>query len=393
MRGAQVWTLLKKELSGVIRDRKTMVTMLMMSLLLYPILFGVIGMVMKSQEDKFAEKDSRIIVVQQSAEAIPLIDGIRASGEFEVVDAHPDDARGMLMEQEIDAVVVVAADGKGLQMKVDYDDRYGASNKAVERLQAVSEGYKQGMIALSLQEKGLSLDILKPVQVEPRNISEDTGGLGPFGTFLPYILAIGLVAGSMQIGVEITAGEKERGTITTLLVSQLSRAEIALAKLLTVLGMSIFSVVLNLISLVLGLLVLIQTVGEEFPADALKGIGVMTLVELFAVMIPLGCMTAAGIVFLGTFARNSKEGNAYIMPLMFLMMGLGIASSGMDANVSLAYYAIPFFGPILAIKQVLLNTGNTLGLLLTVLTSLVYTAILIIPAVKLYDREEVLFRT
>jgi ABC-type Na+ efflux pump permease subunit len=65
----------------------------------------------------------------------------------------------------------------------------------------------------------------------------------------------------------------------------------------------------------------------------------------------------------------------------------------MDANVNTGLYAVPFFGPLLSIKQVLLSTGNVVGLLLTMVTSLLYTALLIVAAVKLYNREEVMFRT
>ncbi|HEU4963301.1 MAG TPA: ABC transporter permease, partial [Bacilli bacterium] len=184
----------------------------------------------------------------------------------------------------------------------------------------------------------------------------------------------------------------ERGTITTLLVSQLSRAEIALGKVLTTVTMAILSVVLNLVSLVLGMLLLARATGEELPTGLLDVLSVSSILELLVVLLPFGCMVSAGIVLLGTFARNSKEGNLYVLPLFFLVMALGMASSGMDASVGVGLYAVPFMGPLLAIKQVILSTDHVAGFVVAVLSSLVYTVMLIWPAVRLYQREEVLFR-
>ncbi|MGB8956553.1 MAG: ABC transporter permease [Tumebacillaceae bacterium] len=395
MRWSKIFALYKKEWKGILRDRKTMMTLLIMSLLLYPLLFGVMGSVMKNQAEKLEQNVSRVVVeaetVSQAVSFQHLLEG--NGSQFEVVQAK--DPRAALDKKEIDAIVHLTAQAANLGVQVEYDDRYGDSKKAMERVQALAAVYKEQTIQARMQERGIAPDVLQPVQVTTNNVSGNE--LSGIAGWLPYILGIGLIAGSLNLGVEITAGEKERGTITTLLVSQFNRAEIAVGKLLTTLTMGIVSVVLNIISLVVTVQVMGKVLGEEEGGGMISGlmdvVSVSMVLQLFLILLPFGCMVSALIVLLGTYARNSKEGNLYNMPLMLIVMATGMSSSGIDANVSAGLYAVPFLGPMLAIKQVMLNTGNMTGILITFATSLVYTALLILPAVKLYDREEVMFRT
>lgn len=393
MRWGKIFTLYKKEWKGILRDRKTVLTMLIMSLLLYPLLFGVMGSVMKNQADQLEQKVSRIVIkadaVTQAASFQKLLE--QNGSQFAVVQA--DDPRAALDKKEIDAILHLTAQGANLGVQVEYDDRYGDSKKAMERVQALTEVYKQQTIQARMQERGIAPEVLQPVQVTTNNISGNA--LSGIAGWLPYILGIGLIAGSLNLGVEITAGEKERGTITTLLVSQFNRTEIAVGKLLTTLTMGIVSVVLNIISLVVSVQVVGKVVGEGdgLVSGLMDTVNTSMVLQLLLVLLPFGCMVSALIVLLGTYARNSREGNLYNMPLMLIVMATGMSSSGIDASASAGLYAIPFLGPMLSIKQVLLSTGNMTGLLISFATSFVYTALLILPAVRLYDREEVMFRT
>jgi sodium transport system permease protein len=395
MRWGKIFALYKKEWKGILRDRKTIVTMLIMSLLMYPLLFGVMGSVMKNQADKLEQNVSRIVVETETvSQAVSFKDILEGNvNQFEVVQA--EDPRAALDKKEIDAIVHLSAQGANLGVQVEYDDRYGDSKKAVERVQALAAVYKEQTIQARMQERGIAPDVLQPVQVTTNNVSGNK--LAGIVEWLPYILGIGLIAGSLNLGVEITSGEKERGTITTLLVSQFNRAEIAIGKLLTTLTMGIVSVVLNIISLVVSVQLMGKVLGEGEGGEVISGlmdvVNVSMVLQLFLILLPFGCMVSALIVLLGTYARNSKEGNMYNMPLMLIVMAAGLSSSGMDANASAGLYAIPFLGPMLSIKQVMLSTGNMTGILISFATSLVYTALLILPAVKLYDREEVMFRT
>ncbi|MGZ4110993.1 MAG: ABC transporter permease [Tumebacillaceae bacterium] len=389
MRGKQIFLLVKKELLGIVRDRKTVVMLLATTLLLYPLMMGFFTMIQKNQQEKFQAEKPRIVVesVQRGA---PFVEALQKSSQFQISDST--DPVNDLKAKKIDAVLHLSEVGSdNVALKVDYDERFGSSKAAADKIQALADSYKQQVVLSRLQAKGFAPDVLEPIQVSKNNVSSNTGGF--ISTLLPYFLAIGLISGSLNLGVEITAGEKERGTITTLLVAQFSRTEIALGKLLTTLGMAILAVLLNLVSLWISFGVVAKQIGGDLPSDMFSNFGVTTVLQLLMVMLPLGCMISAVIVFLGTYARNSKEGNVYNMPLLFLVMGLGFASSSMDANVATGLYAVPFLGPLLAIKQVMLSTGNITGLLITMASSLLYTALLIVAAVKLYNREEVMFRT
>jgi len=390
MNGRKIVALYKKEWKGILRDRKSLMAMVLMSFLLYPLLFGIIGTMAKSQAEDAEGRSSRIVVAEQTAQAAPFLELLKAQPQqFELLtESAPDQA---LSERRADAVLRFTGQGENLHVHVQFDDRYGDSKKASERLQAVADVYKEQTIASRMQALGVPQDVLQPIALQAENISPS---LSIVGQFLPYLIAIGLVAGSLQLGVEITAGEKERNTITTLLVSQLSRTEIALGKLLTTLTMGLISVVLNVTSIALGFLILQQVVGEEagFLSDALNNVDASMIFQLLLIMLPFGFMCSSLIVLLGTFARNSKEGNAYNMPLMVGIMVLGFASGNIDSNASVGLYAVPFMGPLMAMKQVFLSTGNMTGLVIATVSSLVYTVLLILPVVRMYNREEVMFR-
>lgn len=390
MRGKQIGIVIKKELLGIVRDRKTVVMLLVSTLLLYPLMMGFFTMIQKNQEEKFQAEKPRIVIADTVQQGEAFLAQLKQSGQFQITTstAPKDD----LQNKKIDAVLHLTGEGDNVAVQVEYDDRFGSSKSAADKVQAVADVYKQQTILARMQARGIAPTVLEPIKVDRNNVSPNTGGT--LTMLLPYFLAIGLVSGSLNIGVEMTAGEKERGTITTLLVSQLSRTEIAMGKLLATLLMAIVAVLLNLISLWISFgVVAKQMGGSDMQGNMFSNFGITTVLELLMVMLPLGCMISAVIVFLGTYARNSKEGNVYNMPLLFVVMGLGFASSTLDANVSTGLYAVPFFGPLLSIKQIMLNTGNVTGLLLTMVTSLLYTALLIMAAVKLYNREEVMFRT
>lgn len=393
MKWGQIFALYKKEWTGILRDRKTILTLLIMSLLLYPLLFGVMGSVMKNQEEKLEQNVSRIVIADTDAqgEAFAQYMMTQSAVPFEIVEE--EDPRAALEQKQVDAILHVTSQGENISVQVEYDDRYGDSKKAMERVQALAGMYKETTIQARMQERGIAPEVLEPVVVTSSNVAGNE--MSMVAGWLPYILGIGLIAGSLNLGVEITAGEKERGTITTLLVSQFTRTEIAVGKLLTTLTMGIVSVVLNVISLVVSVQVMGKVLGDEegFVSGLLDVVDTSMVLQLLLILLPFGCMVSALIVLLGTYARNSKEGNLYNMPLMLIVMATGMSASGMDASVSASVYAIPFLGPMLSIKQVMLATGNMSGILVSFATSAVYTALLILPAVKLYDREEVLFRT
>ncbi|HDI10723.1 MAG TPA: ABC transporter permease, partial [Candidatus Acetothermia bacterium] len=200
---------------------------------------------------------------------------------------------------------------------------------------------------------------------------------------LPYFLVLSILSGAMGLGAEITAGEKERGTLATLLSSRLSREEIVLGKFMAVLAVSLITAVISAVGLMLGI--------RSFGAQ-LGGVPVTSVAWVLVLLIPLAMDLSAVVIIVGSFARTQKEASAYLLPVTMLVIVLGISTTMGGGELSGAKLAIPIAGPMAAIKRALVGGLAVREVVWALLSSLVLAGLLLWLAVRLFRSEKVLFR-
>jgi sodium transport system permease protein len=213
----------------------------------------------------------------------------------------------------------------------------------------------------------------------------------------PALLVIMTVTGAFYPAVDVAAGEKERGTMETLLISPAKRSEIVVGKFLTVLLASLSTAVLNLISIGMTGKYMSSIAG----ARAFERVGDLSLPSPLAIlwvlvlMVPLAALFSALCLALATFARSSKEGQYYLSPLLMVTMGLTVFCLSPAVEIQPFYSVMPVVGPALLLKELIVTPerGETLLYAIPVLiTSIAYSLLALWWAIEQFQREDVLFR-
>lgn len=307
-----------------------------------------------------------------------------------------------LQARKIDVAIVIPPDfgtalsGNTSKPKVLIKSREGddKAKLALKRAQAILTGWEQELKKERFKRAGLSEDFDKPFLIEDpqqekpleKKAAEELRDT--FVRMFPFILFVWLVAGAIQPAVDLTAGEKERGTMETLLISPASRAEIVLGKFTAVTLFGFASVIWNVIWL---------TVAGGVMSGVL-GFAVINYLGMLACLIlglPIAMLFSAVSLALGVFARSTKEGQYYLMPLMLFTMPLGMWSLMPGTELTLGTSLVPVTGAMLLQQKILAVNGDPVpwGLVFPVLLSLtVVIAVSLFFAILQFQRESVLFR-
>lgn len=203
---------------------------------------------------------------------------------------------------------------------------------------------------------------------------------------LPFILVIMLFTGCMNVTTESIAGEKERGTIATLLVTPVKRSEIALGKILALSITSIISSITSFLGLALSLPKLLQGTGDI----TLSMYGISTYIYVLLIIIVITILFTTLLSIVSCFSKSIKEANQYATPLMFLIMAIS-GSTYFISNNNWYLYLIPIFNSINCLSEIFSLNFNLLNFLITIISNLVYISLGVFVVTKMFDNEKVMF--
>ncbi len=217
---------------------------------------------------------------------------------------------------------------------------------------------------------------------------------------IPFLVVMMSLTGALYPAIDVCAGEKERGTMETLLISPASRAEIVCGKFLTVWAFSAATALLNLASIGFtawqfgriaeSSAAAVGGEGGSMPAPSAAALGWCVLL-----LLPQAALFSAACLALAVYARSSKEGQYYLMPMMLLALPLTLLSMLPGAELSPLYSIIPITGAALLLQKLMLGgiTEQVLIYLAPVLVpTIAYCYLALYWAIQQFNREEVLFR-
>jgi sodium transport system permease protein len=269
------------------------------------------------------------------------------------------------------------------------------SRQASNRLYLVLVRWKRHLKEVRLVRRGLPAGYDDPVEIHDERKDRPASALASEGVFdllvkiFPFMLVMWALAGALYPAVDLCAGEKERGTMETLIISPASRVEIVLGKFLTIWVFSAGTSLLNLISMG----VTAWQFGSQFPGETLKASGLVWCVVL---LVPLSAFFSAVCLSVGAYARSSKEGQYYLMPLFLVTMPLIFLTLAPGVELNPFYSLVPVTGVALLMQRLMgavPAAADTWLYFAAVLAPLVlYSALSLRWAIEQFKREEVLFR-
>ena len=218
---------------------------------------------------------------------------------------------------------------------------------------------------------------------------EKAAGQG-FAMLLPMLIVMFLFSGAMSIGPDSIAGEKERGTIATLLVTPIKRSEIAIGKVLSLTVISMFSATSSFIGIMFSLPNLMTGAGDELNVF-IYGVG--DILILFSILLATVLFIVGLVAVLSAYAKTIKEASMLILPFYFISMALGISTmfSG-EASSELWVYFMPIYNSVNVIIAILTFEISITAYLITIGTSLVYVIIFVYVLTRLFQSEKIMFQ-
>lgn len=272
------------------------------------------------------------------------------------------------------------------------------SEIAYQRIRHALQNWEQALLMERLKAANLPLSLPQPVPMTKVDLAEPTQlAANVWSKVFPALLVIMSVTGAFYPAIDLGAGEKERGTMETLLISPASRTEIVIGKFLTVMLFSLSTALLNLVSMGFTGRHILSSIGaaKSSPMGDLSFPPLESLVWVVLLAIPLAALFSALSLSLAMFARSSKEGQYYLTPLLLVTMGLTMFCLNPAVELNPYYSVLPVTGPALLLKSLLLGNSEGTAVMYAfpvLLTSCGYSALALWWATEQFQREEVLFR-
>ena len=415
-----MWVVFKKEFQDIVRDRRRFIMMLVGSFIIFPLLFvGPYALILARLTRQTTNTLS--VPVQGMEYAPALIDYLSKEQGIETFAA-----------DNVEELVRSKQYAVGLIIPPDFEERIAAGRSASvtivadlrrqvdftnSRFGLALQDYADLLVLQRLDERGLTEDLITPLVIEERNAAtaEETAG-SLVGLFIPgFIISMGLSAG-MPVAVSSIAGEKKKQTLEPVLFTTVSRFQLVLAKLAAVLASVVANLVMLAISTTISAVVMIMVIVRAMPDQApaafeaagsssnsssisemltggynIEPLAIILFLIAPALIVLLG---AALQLLISTWARNDEEAYTLLTPLSFLSGLVVLVAFFLDEYTpALWHYAIPVFGTIVSMRNLLSNHVDAASLTVMFVSSTLYALMMLGLAVWMFHREEVVFRT
>ena len=393
----------RKELVDSLRDRRTVLSMIAVPLLVMPLLTIGMGMLSVTLVD-LAMKEIPTVMVLGGDDSPHVMAELRQLKDLEIVPAKSDFAEE-ISNKKVRAAVEIPegfeaklASGESSTVKIYMYEGEMRSGFGADRLQRFFRELRDRTIREHLEARELPDSLVRPFGIEQKNVAppEKVGG-AILGGMVPYFIILLCLTGAMYPAMDLTAGEKERGTMETILCSPVSRTHLVIGKFLMVLTASIATAVLAITSMAISFgagkkILLGFTFGAPNEALQITITGKAT-VSIFFIVLPLAVFFSAALLALSLFAKSFKEAQSYISPLMIVLVLPAIAALLPGVELSPVLTLVPVLNTSLVSKEIISGTYRWDLIALIFLSSSVYAGLALAIAVKLFQREDVLFRT
>lgn len=406
-----IFTVYLKELKDTLRDRRSLMSMIIIPTFVMPALTFGVGKIAAGVVNKAREETPAVMIVGGD-DSPGVAAALRQDKKLKVVPTAADWKQQISDKKVRAAVLIPAGFEAGLKAGAadavviyNYDGEL-KSGFAVSELEKFFRDLRDQTVTARLAERALPATLVKPFDMRRENVAapEKVGG-NLLGGIVPYLIIILCFTGAMYPAMDLTAGEKERGTMETLLCSPVARVDLVLGKFLMVLTGSLSAMLLSLTSMGLSAMAAGMMFGggggaklaaaamqAKAAGTAMPMIDPVGLLGVVGMVLPVAVLFSAVIFTVALFAKSYKEAQSYVAPMVFLIIMPAVVGMlpGIDLNARLAL--VPILNLSLVCKEMLSGIWHWNYIALIFGSSCVYAAIALTLAVKMFNREDVIFR-
>jgi sodium transport system permease protein len=388
----------RKELRELLRDRRTIMSMLIVPGLIMPMFMTAFGLAAVKFTGK-ARQDTIKVMLLGGQDSPATTAALRALPNFAFVPPSPD-FTNLISTKTLSAAIQIPA---GFDAAVQAGDpatvtlyTYSGEFKSMNAAGTLDHFFRDRrdhIVSQRLTARQVPQSVLTPFDIRQTNVASPQKVSGNLvGMILPYLLIMMCLGGSIYPAVDMTAGEKERGTMETLLCSPVSRTHLVLGKCLVVLTAALVTSGLSTCSYGVAVLLLKKLTGGAGGSLPLT-LDPSSLIAILILVLPLAIFFSATMLAVGLFARSAKEANSYLQPLLIIAIMPAAASvlPGVELNWKLAL--VPVLNVSLAGRELMAGLFHWPVLILVLASMTLYAALAVTVAVTLFKRESILFRT
>ncbi len=413
----RVARLTRKELRETLRDRRTVITLVLMPLLVYPLIsisFNKAAMLTVEQANKAAYwigvtdmRDAEVVrglldqgqqlldqrkqLPADAAAAADVRRQVEPPVTFEFVTFPNSPLESSVADNSVHVAVRLQAAAPqagdrrgGLKCELLYREGAPVSQQALraveQRLQVVND------LSLRMQLARAGLSARVPADVT--SIAVPAGRTAPFSlaTLVPLVLILMTITGAVYPAIDLTAGERERGTLETLIAAPISRMSLLIAKYLAVLTVAVLTALVNLIAM--SATVLSSSLYEQlFP----QGLSLTLMVEVFGLTVLFAAFFSAIMLAVTSFARSFKEAQAYLIPIMLLAISPGLLSLMPDLQLTSLLAITPLVNIVLLSRDLLEHGADPWTAALAIASTAVYALLAIGVAARVFGNDGLLY--
>ena len=399
-----IFTIVKKELKRSFTDIRVLLGMILPGLIIF-LMYSFMGSIITNVEEKQTSYKTFIVRIENCPED-DTIKNFFKDNKFEITDIYTDidnqttitkdEFMTKISEKEADLYIAYPENFLALaeahrldetkpipNVEIYYNSSKDESSMIFSEYEAFLQGYestKCNMFDINNPESGTVYNLAKKDDASKKFLS----------MMLPFLLIIFLFSGALSFCADSFAGEKERGTMATLLMTPTKRSHIAIGKIIALSVMALVSATASFLGILLSLPKMLGSASSQFSFNVY---GVGTYVLLFLVIISVTLFFIAVLAVISAFAKSVKEASSLSLPVMILVMLIGVSgfmSSGAASNP--VYYLIPVYNAVQSLTAILSTNVNSLCLLVCVLSNLVYVVIIVVLIARMLNSEKIMFK-
>ncbi len=391
-----VWTVFRKELLDILRDRKSLLLGILLPLFLYPLMFTFMGNAINGMQ---TEAENKTTIAIDGTQGVKEVFKDYTNLQFiESADPIKDLADGT-----VKVVLKAQSQPEGkFFIEIVYDDKRSDSSNSASYVQSIISEYNQEKVTEALAKQGIDLVQLSPVSYSQTTVSsatgkEDTGTAGiMLSMLLPMLVIIFLSMGGMATANDLFAGEKERKTMEPLLTTRAGRGAILTGKFIAVTGYSILTVVVSFLGMLGGYLInpSAMTMGDALGETISLKFSAAAVLLVFLLILVMALIFSGIHVSISTYARTTKEAATYgtfVMLASYVPSFAGMFMQAGDFKTWMMF--VPVLNVLGSLKMVLGGVSDYVFFIGSILSSAVFLVAILLLTRWLFKKESIMLRT